>query len=116
MAKILVPQQFYKLADDAPEYQLLDHRGFLQFLGFIKNSPIPDAKTIWLFRDRRAQAGLGSRHAGALYEIVRTTFTLNLKAASYNLQRLVFLKERGLPAFQLENRGPKLDLQSERSG
>ena len=31
--------------------------------------------------------------------IVRTTFALNLKAASYNLQRLVFLKERGVPAF-----------------
>lgn len=28
--------------------------------------------------------------------IVRTTFTLSLKAASYNLKRLVFLKEEGL--------------------
>ena len=31
--------------------------------------------------------------------IVRTTFALNLKTASYNLQRLVFLKDRGVPAF-----------------
>ena len=31
--------------------------------------------------------------------IVRTTFALNLKTASYNLPRLVFLKERGVPAF-----------------
>jgi hypothetical protein len=31
--------------------------------------------------------------------IVRATFALNLKTASYNLQRLVYLKERGLPAF-----------------
>ena len=31
--------------------------------------------------------------------IVRTTFTLNLKTATYNLQRFVYLKERGLQAF-----------------
>lgn len=31
--------------------------------------------------------------------IVGTTFALHLKTASYNLQRLVYLKERGLQAF-----------------
>ena len=31
--------------------------------------------------------------------IVRTRFALNLKVASYNLKRMVFLKERGLAAF-----------------
>jgi hypothetical protein len=31
--------------------------------------------------------------------IVRTTFALTLETASYNLHRLVYLKERGLPAF-----------------
>lgn len=31
--------------------------------------------------------------------IVRVTFALHLKTASYNLQRLVYLKERGLKAF-----------------
>jgi IS5 family transposase len=31
--------------------------------------------------------------------IVRTTFALNLKAASYNLKRLVFLKDGGLAPF-----------------
>ena len=52
--KILVLQQLYNLADDALEYQLLDRRCFLQFLDLIKSSSIPDAKTIWLFRDRLA--------------------------------------------------------------
>lgn len=31
--------------------------------------------------------------------IVRTTFVLQLKAASYNLKRLVFLNGRGLAPF-----------------
>lgn len=43
------------------EYQLLDRRSFLQFLGLTESSTIPDVKTIWLFRDRLAQAGLGTK-------------------------------------------------------
>jgi transposase, IS5 family len=61
MIKILVLQQLYNLADDALEYQLLDRRSFLQFLGLTNSSTIADAKTIWLFRDRLAQAGLGTQ-------------------------------------------------------
>ena len=61
MTKILVQQQLYNLADDALEYQLLDRRSFLQFLGLTESSTIPHAKTIWLFRDRLAQAGMGAR-------------------------------------------------------
>ena len=60
MVKILVLQQLYNLADDALEYQLLDRRSFLQFLDLAESSSIPDAKTIWLFRDRLAQAGAGT--------------------------------------------------------
>lgn len=60
MVKILVLQQLYNLADDALEYQLLDRRSFLQFLDLTESSSIPDAKTIWLFRDRLAQAGAGA--------------------------------------------------------
>lgn len=52
-------QQLYNLADDALEYQLLDRRSFLRFLDLTESSSIPDAKTIWLFRDRLAQAGVG---------------------------------------------------------
>lgn len=35
---------------------MLDRRSFLRFLDLIESSSIPDAKTIWLFRDRLAQA------------------------------------------------------------
>lgn len=60
MIKILVLQQLYNLADDALEYQLLDCRSFLRFLDLTESSSIPDAKSIWLFRDRLAQAGVGN--------------------------------------------------------
>lgn len=61
MIKILVLQQLYNLADDALEYQLLDRRSFPRFLDLTESSSIPDAKTIWLFRDRLAQAGVGNQ-------------------------------------------------------
>jgi IS5 family transposase len=60
MIKILALRQLYNLADDALEYQLLDRRSFLRFLDLTESS-IPDAKTIWLFRDRLAQAGVGNQ-------------------------------------------------------
>jgi hypothetical protein len=61
MIKILVLQQLYNLADNALEYQLLDGRNFLRFLDLTESSSIPNAKTIWLFRDRLAQAGVGNQ-------------------------------------------------------
>jgi len=61
MIKILVLQQLYNLADDALEYQLPDRRSILRFLDLSDSSSIPDAKTIWLFRDRLAQAGIGDQ-------------------------------------------------------
>lgn len=61
MIKILVLQQLYNLADDALEYQLLDRRSFLRFLDLTESSSILDAKTIWLFRDHLAQAGVGNQ-------------------------------------------------------
>jgi IS5 family transposase len=61
MINILVLQQLYNLADDALEYPLLDRRSFLRFLDLTESSSIPDAKTIWLFRDRLAQVGVGNQ-------------------------------------------------------
>jgi transposase len=68
MIKILVLQQLYNLADDALEYQLLDRRSFLAFLDLTGSSTIPDAKTIWLFRDRLAQAELGTKLFGQVQQ------------------------------------------------
>jgi hypothetical protein len=57
--KFLALQQLYDLADS--EYQLLDRRSFLRFLDLTESRSIVDVKTIWLFRDRLAQASLGNR-------------------------------------------------------
>lgn len=51
MFKIIILQRIYNLSDDQMEYQLNDRISFMRFLGLNISSNIPDAKTIWLFKD-----------------------------------------------------------------
>jgi IS5 family transposase len=51
MFKILVLQSLYNLSDDRTEQQILDRLSFHRFLGLYFGAPVPDAKTIWLFRE-----------------------------------------------------------------
>jgi len=57
MFKILILQSLYNLSDDAMEYQILDRMSFMRFLGLHAGDPVPDAKTIWLFREQLKAAG-----------------------------------------------------------
>ena len=52
MFKILILQRYYNLSDDTIEYAILDRLSFMRFLGLGINDGVPDAKTIWLFRDK----------------------------------------------------------------
>lgn len=58
MFKVLVLQRLYNLSDDAVEYQINDRLSFMRFLGLDFASRIPDAKTVWLFRDQLQKKGL----------------------------------------------------------
>ncbi len=58
MFKILVLQAPYNLSDDQTEYQIRERLSFQRFLGLDLHQRIPDAKTIWLFRETLAQAGV----------------------------------------------------------
>jgi IS5 family transposase len=55
MFKILILQQWYGLNDLEVERQMADRISFMSFLGF--HDPFPDSRTIWLFRERMANAG-----------------------------------------------------------
>jgi transposase, IS5 family len=58
MFKILILQRYYNLSDDNTEYAILDRLSFMRFLGLGINQPVPDAKTIWLFRDKLTSGGM----------------------------------------------------------
>jgi len=56
MFKILVLQKLYNMADDKTEYQIKDRLSFQRFLGLQLCDTVPDAKTIWHFREELNEA------------------------------------------------------------
>ena len=59
MFKIMVLQALYSLSDDQAEFQIQDRLSFMRFLGLGLGDRVPDAKTIWLFREHLTQARRG---------------------------------------------------------
>ena len=57
MFKILLLQQWYTIADDLTEYLINDRLSFQRFLGLSLGDKVPDAKTIWLFRENLTKSG-----------------------------------------------------------
>ena len=55
MFKLIVLQRFYNLSDDRMEFRIYDSRTFARFLGLGEADNVPDAKTIWLFKDTLAK-------------------------------------------------------------
>lgn len=49
--KIIILQKIYNLSDDATEYQINDRLSFMRFLGLNISNAVPDAKTIWKFKN-----------------------------------------------------------------
>lgn len=56
--KVLVLQRIYNLSDDQTEYQINDRMSFMRFLGLGLGDRVPDAKTIWLYRDNLTKANV----------------------------------------------------------
>ena len=56
--KVLVLQRIYNLGDDQTEYQINDRMSFMRFLGLGLGDRVPDAKTIWLYRDTLTKANV----------------------------------------------------------
>lgn len=56
MFKIMVLQALYSLSDDQAEFQIQDRLSFMRFLRLGLGDRVPDAKTIWLFREHLTQA------------------------------------------------------------
>ncbi len=52
MFKIVMLQQWYHIADDMTEYVINDRLSFQRFLGLELTDKVPDAKTIWLFKEQ----------------------------------------------------------------
>ena len=61
LVRMVFLQGLYNLSDEQCEYQVLDRLSFQRFCRLGGALNIPDARTIWSFRQRLAQGGLGGR-------------------------------------------------------
>ena len=57
MFKIMLLQEWYHIADDMTEHLINDRLSFQRFLGLSLGDKVPDAKTIWLYREMLKNSG-----------------------------------------------------------
>lgn len=57
MFKVLVIQAANNLSDERAEFLISDRLSFMRFLGLGLSDRVPDARTIWLFREKLTRAG-----------------------------------------------------------
>src|SRR5215207_4609583 len=75
MFTFLVLQSLYTLSADAAEFQIKDRLSFMRFHWLRFHDGVPDAKTIWLFREQLTRAE-------AISELF-ATFEAHLKARGH---------------------------------
>ena len=75
MFKILIIQAQNGLSDDRAEFLINDRLSFMRFLGLGLTDRVPDAKTIWAFRERLIKAGA--------IEALFARFDLAIREAGY---------------------------------
>ena len=73
MFKIIILQRYFNISDDQTEFQIKDRLSFMDFLNLELSDKIPDAKTIWFFKDQLCKKGLTEK----LFDLF--TETLNSK-------------------------------------
>ena len=79
MFKLLVLQQMYNIADDELEYQVNDRLSFMRFLHLGLEDAVPDAKTVWAFKERLRQQ--------QLVELLFDEFGAYLNGAGYQAKQ-----------------------------
>lgn len=57
MFKILILQKSYGLSDEEMEYQIHDRLSFQRFLNLTISDNVPDARTIWLYKEKLKEEG-----------------------------------------------------------
>jgi transposase, IS5 family len=75
MFKVLLLQAMHTLSDERCEYLIKDRLSFMRFLGLGLGDVVPDANTIWNFRE-------AVKRSGAI-EVLFARFDAQLKAAGY---------------------------------
>ena len=80
MFRILILQASHSLSDERTEYLIKDRLSFMRFLGLSLADRVPDANSIWTFREALTRARIGGVSA---IEALFRRFEAQLSAAGY---------------------------------
>ncbi len=80
MFKVLVLQASHSLSDERTEFLIKDRLSFMRFLGLGLADPVPDANTIWTFREALTRAQLAGQPA---IEVLFARFDAALREAGF---------------------------------
>jgi transposase, IS5 family len=80
MFKVLILQASHSLSDERAEFLIKDRLSFMRFLGLRLADPVPDANTIWTFREALTRAEIEGRPA---VEVLFKRFDAALRAAGF---------------------------------
>jgi IS5 family transposase len=77
---VLILQASHSLSDERTEFLIKDRLSFMRFLGLGLADPVPDANTIWTFREALTRATLDGRPA---IQVLFRAYEAALKAAGF---------------------------------
>ena len=80
MFKVLILQSMHSLSDERCEYLIKDRLSFMRFLGLGLADPVPDANTIWTFRETLTRAKMDGAPA---VDVLFKHFDAAVKACGY---------------------------------
>src|ERR671939_248933 len=80
MFKVLLLQTMHTLSDERCEYLIKDRLSFMRFLGLGLADPVPDANTIWTFREALTRAQIEGKPA---IEVLFARFDRALREAGF---------------------------------
>ena len=80
MFKVLVLQSSHNLSDERTEYLIRDRLSFMRFLGLDLADTVPDANTIWTFREALTRSRIAGKPA---IEVLFERFNTALSAAGF---------------------------------
>ncbi len=80
MWKVLILQTSHSLSDERTEFLIKDRLSFMRFLGLGLADPVPDANTIWTFREALTRATLDGLPA---IQVLFRAYEAALKAAGF---------------------------------
>jgi transposase, IS5 family len=80
MFKVLILQSMHSLSDERCEYLIKDRLSFMRFLGLGLADPVPDANTIWTFRETLTRAKMDGAPA---VDVLFKRFDAAVKVCGY---------------------------------